>query len=379
MSARFVKLPAALAIVAALSLLVAAPSFASAGKASDAKKVTRAVHALFNKLPLRSTLYGVWVKGRPLVRGALGQAKPGIPATLDDHFRIGNVTEAMTVTVLLQLVEEGRLSLDDPISTWFPDYPRAGEITVDMLARSTSGYAHYGADPAFAKAVFKDPHRRWKIPEVLSFAFNLPPLFDPGASWAFSDTNFLILGQVLRRVTGEPVEQLLRERIWSELEMKETQLRNGGRFPAPVLHGFTDQRGGYEDATSWTATTFRGAGTGVSTLDDVGKWTRALGTGALLSPASHALQIGDRNVGLDDQTEAFHYAMGSGVSNGWIYNNPRLNGYKGLAAYLPAKQIAVVVEVVDGPGGADAKRFNHAIANRIGELVVPEQPPNLGP
>lgn len=122
---------------------------------------------------------------------------------------------------------------------------------------------------------------------------------------------------------------------------------------------------------------FRGAATGVSTLDDVGRWVRALGAGALVSPESHALQVGDRNVGLGGQTEAFHYAMGSGVSNGWIYNNPHLSGYKGLAAYLPGKRIAVVVEVVDGPGGSDAKRFNHAIANRIGELVAPKRPPNL--
>jgi D-alanyl-D-alanine carboxypeptidase len=370
----------ALVALAGIALVVAVSGAPTASAATpSAKKVSRAVQAQFEKLPLRATLYGVWVKGRPLVTGALGQAKPGVPATTDDHFRIGNITEAMTVTLLLQLVDEGRVSLDDPISTWFPDYPRASEITVDMLARSTSGYAHYGADPAFAQAVFKDPHRRWKIPEVLDYAFNLAPLFDPGTGWAFSDTNFLILGQVLRRVTGEPVEKLLRERIWNELEMTETTLRNGGRLPAPVLHGFSDQRGHYEDATSWTATTFRGAATGVSTLDDVGKWVRALGTGALVSPASHALQVGDQNVGLDDQTEAFHYAMGSGVTNGWIYNNPRLNGYKGLAAYLPAKQITVVVEVVDGPGGSDAKRFNHTIANRIGELVAPEQPPNLAP
>jgi len=365
-----------------IALLVAAVMAGSATHSASAtppngKKVARAVHALFDKHPLRSTIFGVWVKGRPLARGALGQAEPGVPATTKDHFRIGNVTESMTVTLLLQLVDEGRVSLDDPLSTWLPNLPTANEVTVDMLARSTSGYAHYGADPSFAMAVAKNPWRHWKVSELLDLAFGLPPLFDPGTSWAFSDTNFLLLGKVLRRVGGKPVEQLLRERIWGELGMHDTYMRTRAAIPRPVLHGYSRLRGEYEDATSWSPSTFRRAGNGISTLGDLGTWANALGTGSLVSRRSHALQTGSRNVGLGFQTEEFHYAMGSGVTNGWIYNNPNLFGYKGVLTYLPSKDIAIAVVTTGGPRAKDAVRYDQAIVNRIGELLAPKQAPGL--
>ncbi len=367
----------AVGLLAALSLATGASQTAGAA-AVGGKQVARAVEAQYEKSPLRSTIYGVWVDGRPLVRGALGRAQPGVRATTKDHFRIGNVTESMTVTLLLQLVDEGRVSLDDPISTWFPDLPKADEVTVGMLARSTSGYAHYAAHPDFVKQFYEDPQRRWKVAEILSLAFSLPPLFEPpGSSWAFSDTNFLLLGKVLRRVGGEPVERLMQERIWDELGMRQSAMRVGPYIRPPVLHGFTRERGFYEDSTSWSPSILRRAANATSTIGDLGKWANALGTGALVSRRSHAVQVGSENVGLGGQTEAFHYAMGSGVSNRWIYNNPHLFGYKGLVTYLPAKDVAIVVFTTDGPRAKPAVRYDQGIVNRVGRLFDADGGPKL--
>ena len=365
-----------LGLLAVLLISASAPQPASAAPASG-KKVERTVRALFDEYPLRGTVYGVWENGRQLAVDALGQAKPGVPATTEDHFRIGNITESMTVTVLLQLVDEGKLSLADPISNWFPELPNAQNVTVGMLARSTSGYAHYGAAPTFAKSVYADPFRRWKVSELYALAFSLPPLFEPGTSWAFSDTNFLILGQLLQVVGGERVQMLLRTRIWDELGLEGTAMQVGAHIDPPVLHGFTRARDNkYQDSTGWSPSTFRGAGNGTSTIGDLGIWARALGTGRLVSPASHALQVGPQNVGLDAQTEERHYAMGSGVTNGWIYNNPNLSGYKGQLAYLPAKGIAIVVFSTDGPAAKPSVRYDADILNRIAAIVAPKQPPN---
>ena len=367
----------AVGLLAALLLATCASQTAGA-VAVGGKQVTRAVERQYEKFPVRSTIYGVWVDGRPVVRGALGRAEPGVAATTKDHFRIGNVTESMTVTLLLQLVDEGRVSLDDPISTWFPDLPRADEVTVGMLARSTSGYAHYATHPDFVKQFYENPKRRWKVAEVLSLAFSLPPLFEPpGSSWAFSDTNFLLLGKVLRRVGGEPVERLMQERIWDELGMRQSALRVGPHIRPPVLHGFTRERGFYEDSTFWSPSIVRRAANATSTLGDLGKWANALGTGTLVSRRSHALQVGSENVGLGGQTEAFHYAMGSGVSNDWIYNNPHLFGYKGLVTYLPAKDVAIVVFTTDGPRAKPGVLYTQGIVNRVGELFDADGGPQL--
>ena len=340
----------ALGVLAVLTVVTAVcgPSTATAASPSG-KKITRTVRAVDEKYPVRSTLFGVWKNGRRLVSGALGESRPGVPATRADHFRIGNAAEALIVTLLLQLVDDGRLSLDDPLSNWFPTLPGAQQVTLGMLARSTSGYADFVTNPEFEDAFNANPFQRWEVSELLSLAFARPPLFAPGTSWAFSDTNFLLLGKVLRRATGRPVERLLRQRIWSELGMNDTEMRVGPHIPAPVMHGYSRERGRYEDTTRWSPSWARRFGNVTSTLGDMGRFAEALGTGSLLSRGSHALQVGPQNVGLGPLTADNYYGMGLGVGNGWIAANPQLLGYNGVVSYLPAKRAAVVVFATQGP------------------------------
>jgi D-alanyl-D-alanine carboxypeptidase len=187
------------------SVVIAVGGSPTATTASPSgKKITRTVRALTEKYPVRSTLFGVWKNGRRLASGAFGESRPGVPATRADHFRVGNTTESLTATLLLQLVDDRRLSLDDPLSSWLPNLPGAQQVTLGMLARSTSGYADFVTNPAFDDAFNANPFRLWKVPELLRLAFDCPPLFAPGTSWAFSDTNFLLLGKVLRRAAGRP-------------------------------------------------------------------------------------------------------------------------------------------------------------------------------
>ena len=349
----------------AVTIVVGGGQTASAATPSG-KKITRTVRALTEKYPVRSTLFGVWKDGRRLASGALGESRPGVAATRADHFRIGNAAEALIVTLLLQLVDDGRLSLDDPLSKWFPTLPGAQQVTLGMLARSTSGYADFVTNPEFEDAFNANPFQRWEVSELLSLAFARPPLFAPGTSWAFSDTNFLLLGKVLRRATGRPVDRLLRQRIWSELGMNDTEMRVGPHIPAPVMHGYSRERGRYEDTTRWSPSWARRFGNVTSTLGDMGRWAEAIGTGSLLSRRSHALQVGPQNVGLGPLTADNYYGMGLGVGNGWIAANPQLLGYNGVVSYLPAKRAAVVVFATQGPGGKPETAYASAISNRIG-------------
>ncbi len=367
---------AGLLVVIAVMMAVGGGQTASAATPSG-KKITRAARAVTEKYPVRSTIFGVWKDGRRLASGALGESRPGVPATRADHFRIGNAAEALIVTLLLQLVDDGRLSLDDPLSNWFPTLPGAQQVTLGMLARSTSGYADFVTNPEFEDAFNANPFQRWEVSELLSLAFARPPLFAPGTSWAFSDTNFLLLGKVLRRATGRPVDRLLRQRIWSELGMNDTEMRVGPHIPAPVMHGYSRERGRYEDTTRWSPSWARRFGNVTSTLGDMGRWAEALGTGSLLSRRSHALQVGPQNVGLGPLTADNYYGMGLGVGNGWIAANPQLLGYNGVVSYLPAKRAAVVVFTTQGPMGHPSSAYASAVFNRIGRLLAPKQPPDL--
>jgi D-alanyl-D-alanine carboxypeptidase len=365
-------------VLAVVAVVVAAAGAQAASAAPPSgKKITRTVRALMDRYPLRSTLFGVWVDGRRLAGGALGESQPGVRATTRDHFRIGNVTESFTATLLLRLVDQGRMRLEDPLSRWFPSLPNAGQVTVGMLARSVSGYSDYVTTPRFERAFNANPFRSWRPSELIRIAFTRPPLFAPGTSWAFSDTNFVLLGEVLRRVGGMPVERLLRRQILSRLGLRQTEMRFDSDIAVPVMHGYSKDRGRYEDSTHWSSSWDPYTGNMISTLNDMGRWTRALGTGSLLSPQSHALQIGPQNVGLGPLTASMYYAMGFGVINGWIAANPQLTGYNGVVSYLPAKRTAVVVFVTQGPKGKPSVAYASAIYNRLGALLAPEQRPNL--
>ena len=367
---------AGLLALTAVTMVIGGGQSASAATPSG-KKITRTVRAVTEKYPVRSTLFGVWKNGRRLASGALGESRPGVPATRADHFRIGNVTESLTTTLLLQLVDDGRLSLDDPLSNWFPNLPGAQQVTLGMLARSISGYADYVTTEEFAQLSDAHPFRRWRLAELVELAFGRPPLFSPGTSWAFSDTNFLLLGKVLRRVGGRPVPQLLERRILSELGLHETRMRVDARISKPIMHGYTRDHGRYVDTTRWSISWARYTGNTTSTLGDMGRWARALGTGSLLSRRSHELQIGPQNVGLGPLTADLYYGMGLGVNNGWVAANPQLDGYNGVVSYLPAKGVAVVVFTTQGPRGKPSVAYASAVYNRIGKLLAPKQPPSL--
>jgi D-alanyl-D-alanine carboxypeptidase len=368
----------AIGLLAVIAVVVAVSGVQTVSAAPPSgKKTTRTVRALMERYPLRSTLFGVWVDGRRVASGALGESQPGVPATNGDHFRIGNVTESIMTTLLLRLVDQRRVRLDDPLSRWFPNLPNAGQVTVGMLARSVSGYSDFVTTPRFEKALNANPFRTWRPSELIRIAFTRPPLFAPGTSWAFSDTNFVLLGEVLRRVGGMPVERLLRRQILGRLGLSETEMRLDSDIPAPVLHGYSRDRGRYEDSTSWSPSWVPRLGNMISTLGDMGRWARALGAGSLLSPQSHALQVGPQNVGLGPLTASMYYAMGLGVVNGWIAANPQVPGYNGIVSYLPAKRTAVVVFVTQGPKGKPSVAYASAIFNRLGALLAPEQPPNV--
>jgi D-alanyl-D-alanine carboxypeptidase len=364
-------------LVAAMVLLVGGAQMASAAPPRG-KEVARTVRALNGKYKLSATMFGVWIGGRPLTTGALGEAQPGVPARTADHFRIGNVTETFTTTLLLQYVEQGRVSLNDPLSKWFPSLPGSHQVTLGMLARSTSGYAHYVTNPRFVKALYADPFKHWTPRQLINYGVSERRLFAPGTSWAFSDTNFVLLGEVLRRVGGRPLPQLLRAQIFDKLGLRHTANSTNSHMPSPVLHGYDSERGLYEDATFWNPSWTTNCGNSYSTLGDLGKWARALGSGSLLSPASHALQVGPQNVGLGPfKSDKFYYAMGLGVSNGWVLTDPRIPGYSGVIAYLPSKKIAIVIFSSPGPKDVVGVSYAQRIFNRIGPLLAPDQPPHL--
>ncbi len=355
----------------------AGPSVASARADQRAARVTASMRQLFRSGSLNSMVYGVWVNGRPLTTAALGSALPGVRATKKVHFRIGNVTEAFTTTLLLRLVDQGKVTLDDPVSKWLPQLPRARQVTLRMLATSTSGYADYVTSNSFNNAFESDPFRQFSMSSLIRLGTGLPAVFAPGKSWAFSDTNFIVLGAILQKITGKPLAVALRQQILSRLGLHQTLMPSNANIPSPVMHAYTPERGHYEDSTFWNPSWLAFNGSMISALSDMGKWARAMGSGSLLSPVSHALQVGPENVGLGPLKPDFYYGMGVIVSKGWVATNPQLVGYNGTVSYFPAKKIAVVAFSTLGRRSQLPVSYSTLALERIAGILTPGSVPEL--
>ena len=341
-------------------------------------KVSATVRHLKQHYALQAVMFGVWRGRTQLLSGALGSALPGVRATPSSSFRIGNTTESFETTLLMQLVDRGKIRLDDKLAKWYPRLPLAETITVGMLASSTSGYADYVKVPSFLDAYHANVFAHWTPNQLIKIGISQPMLFPPGSSWSFSDTNFVLLGEILRRVGGMPVSEQIRKRILIALKLRSTNMTTTAAIPSPTLHGYTDERGVWEDDTFWSPTWATYTGNMTSTLSDLGAWARTVGTGSLLSRRSHARQIAPKTVGLAPNTKAFFYGLAVAVANKWVLAGaPGLLGYTGIVAYLPRTKTSVVIFTTTGPHSPSGTHYAGAIFNAVGKILAPASPPGF--
>ncbi|MER5778128.1 serine hydrolase domain-containing protein [Streptomyces sp. NPDC002039] len=360
---------------------------ASPGPAQgQARQVLAIAEGARREFDLNSVILRVTSGDRDVLTTALGESMTGVPARPAMHFRTGSVGIVYMATVLLQLVEQGKVALDDPVSRWLPDLPHGSEITLRMLGASTSGLHDYVTDPKFLAALEAAPFREWTANEVNEYATSQPLLYEPGTNWSYSHANFQLLGAALEKISGMPLQRLLAERVFGPLGLNQTGNQYTPEIPAPVLHAFTSERGRYEESTFWNPswTTARGA---VLTGDicDLARSARGIGTGELLSARSFKTQLDPGTIGLGratadcpatvclTNTPATHFGFGVLVINGWIMTNPSFSGYAAIQAYLPADRLSIAVSTTKGSKSPEGNQAEE-IAERIAAVLTPEHP-----
>ncbi|MFB9431521.1 serine hydrolase domain-containing protein [Streptoalloteichus tenebrarius] len=225
-------------------------------------------------------------------RAGVRDLASGTPAAAHGHFRIGSVTKTFVATVVLQLVDEGRLALDDPIDRHLPGVVPGGDrITVRQILNHTSGiydYAHerdYSTNRWRGEARFRTYHPE----ELLAVAFAHEPYFPPGGGWHYSNTNYLLAGLLVERLTGRPYGAEIQRRILRPLGMVHTSVPgNDPRVPEPHARGYARVDGQDVDATEMNPSLDWAAGEMISTTADLDRFLAALLGGRLTSPASLA-------------------------------------------------------------------------------------------
>jgi D-alanyl-D-alanine carboxypeptidase len=336
-----------------------------------AQQITDLVTKAIPELELQSVVFGVWDGDKEVVKGAIDAPSVQPPTPIDARVRVGQPMEAMLGTVLLQLAAEGKVKLDEPVASYVPNLVNADRITPRMLANSTGGTPDYVTQPDFVARVNANPFTGYTFDELLGYAQKSPPLFEPESSFAYSHTEMAALVQVLEKASGQSLDELMADRIFRPLGMTASAAHQNNAIEQPAFHAFTNQRGVYEDSTYWDPTWGLNGGMNAS-VDDLGKWLRALNTGQLLSPADAKESLAPATAGLAKMTDQRYFAWGSLVSGGWILGNPSLNGYQGFTAQHRDPSVTIVVWSTAGPTSAEDSNASQTISQRIAPIVSSE-------
>ncbi|MER6948811.1 serine hydrolase domain-containing protein [Nonomuraea sp. NPDC000554] len=231
--------------------------------------------------------------GEKVWRGSSGKSKVD-----GDHspppsarFRAGSITKSFTATVVLQLVGEGRLSLSDSVEHWLPGLVGNGDsITVRQLLQHMSGLPEYSTGLLDRAGIPKQRYRTWAPKELVERALEAPPAFSPGAKYEYSNTNYIVLGMIIEKVTGKPYGTEIKERILRPLGLTRTWLPGTSpEVTGPHAHGYAavEKNGKITsvDVTRFNPTLTGAAGEIISTTADLNRFFRALLGGKLLKPA----------------------------------------------------------------------------------------------
>jgi D-alanyl-D-alanine carboxypeptidase len=313
------------------------------------------------------------------------------PVTTEDHGRIGSVTKTMTATVILQLVQEGLLALDDPVSKFVTNVPDGDNITIAQLLEHRSGLYDYTSDPELLNSIREDPTRVWTPQELLDISFAQPADFSPGSNWHYSNTNYILLGLIMEQLTGQSTAEVFQQRLFDPLGMQDTFMPalEDASMPTPVVHGYdygndsgplspeqqaqaaagTLRPADFTSANpSWGWT----AGSVVSTPEDLVTWVDALVDGTLLDATTQRLRLDSiQDLGPDYPQAAGLYQYGYGIDKTGSYygHGGQIIGYNTAMGRDPVTDTDIVVfaTLTLAPDGT-------AVANALLNTVISALP-----
>lgn len=333
---------------------------------------------------LNAALLGAWaglpggamatviVPGRGRWVGTVGYANDERKRamTRDRQSPIGSVTKTFTGMLVLQEVAAGRIDLDDRLDRWYPAIPKSDEITIAMLLNMSSGIADYlNANVlGFAEELMADPKRRYRPDDLIAQGVALPREFDaPGTGLAYSNTSTVILARILEKETGKEYAALLKSRLFEPLGMSRSFLDVSGDLRSPHAQTYSNAFSFIDPkvppvgrTTDWSQSYVWAAGGMASTISDLGRWGRALGTGRGAIPASLAAERLD-NCAPSAAGSSTDYCLGLVVTSDTatgkpitLWHNGRVFGAVAYVGYYPATGAVVAVMAncdMEGPDG----------------------------
>lgn len=283
-------------------------------------------------------------KGEIVYNKAFGAAniELNVPLRTDMVFRIGSVTKQFTAVAILQLVEQGKLSLQDSIQKYIKDYPSKGHIiTIEHLLTHTSGIKDY------LQINYSSPFlERWDFtPKQLIDSFkNVPMEFAPGAKFSYSNSGYALLGYIIEKVSGMYFQDYMQQNLFKPLGLSNTFCDNAGSIIPKRVNGYVKEVQGYKNADYWSMTVAYSAGSMVSCVEDLLKWHTALHSYKILK--KETLDKAFTSFMLKDGTPAeYGYGWFLKQVNGTrsIAHGGAISGFRSNALYYPAEDVFIAV------------------------------------
>ena len=294
------------------------------------------------------------------------------PPQADTHFRIASNTKTMTAAVIMQLAQEGKLNLSEPISKYVPGVPNGDAITLAELLEMRSGLYNYTDAPEFSATLDRDPSKVWTPEELLAIAFKHPPNLPPGTAYQYCNTNYALLGLVAEKADGRPLAKIMQARLFRPLGLRSTLLpaATSNTIPPPFSHGYlygstsealvgtppyspdfkAAARAGKvlpHDYTNLNHSFAAAAGGVIATANDLATWIRALVAGRVLNPAYQRRWL--ESLKPEDPKKPNGQQYGYGIAqmrwgpNAVYFHGGETPGYNSFIGYDPANQMTLVV------------------------------------
>ncbi len=339
--------------------------------------ITKKIDSVLNQAMLDDSIPGImggiWVqdKGSKIFKKGMANLEEKTERHIKDHYRIGSITKTFLATVFLQLCDEGKIFLDDKLDKYYPEVPNSKEITMRQLLDMTSGLQDYLNAPELDNAFFYNRTRKYTDEEILEIAIKLPPMFPPGkeGEWHYSNTNYLLLGMIINKVTKSSWQGEITNRVINRLNLSQTLVPSTVEMPEPYCHGYMKDSGKVIDVTEIDPSITGAAGCMVSTLEDLRTYVQALVNGSLLSDTIQAERMKFVPTG---KAEFLGYGLGIFKVGEFYGHNGGITGFNTSMYYSPTLKAIFILNVnMFGPtGGVSDKIFSS-----LSEVIFPGEMP----
>lgn len=257
-------------------------------------------------------------------------------------FRLGSITKQFSAAAVMMLAEQGKLSLDDPLTKFLPDYPEVGQkVTVEHLLTHTSGIVSYTGIPGYMQS---EVTKELTVDELVAVFKDLPVEFAPGERFAYNNSGYVLLGAVIEKASGMSYEKFIQENIFDPLGMSRSYYGSHSRIIPGRVSGYGGAAGEYQNARYLSMSQPYAAGSLLSTVEDLLRWNTALFGGKVVSEASLERMITPYTLS-DGESTGYGFGLAVRDIRGRhaIAHGGGIFGFSTNALYIPEEKIFVAV------------------------------------